>query len=59
MVEQNRFGEVQQVRIKQCSGNEAFKSSIERAVRKASPLPEAPNNDVFEKKLEFIFRPDV
>jgi colicin import membrane protein len=59
MVEQNRFGEVQKVITKQCTGNEAFKSSIETAVRKASPLPEAPNNDVFEKKLEFIFRPKV
>ena len=59
MVEQNRFGEVQSVRTKQCSGSEAFKSTVERAVQKASPLPEAPNNDVFEKKLNFIFRPDV
>ncbi|MCW9046774.1 MAG: cell envelope integrity protein TolA [Gammaproteobacteria bacterium] len=59
MVEQNRFGEVLNVRTKQCSGSEAFQSTVERAVRKASPLPEAPNNDVFEKKLNFIFRPDV
>jgi len=59
MVEQNRFGEVQKVFTKQCSGSEAFKSTVERAVKKASPLPEAPNNDVFEKKLNFIFKPDV
>ena len=59
MVEQNRFGEVLNVLTKQCSGSEAFKSTVERAVRKASPLPEAPNNDVFEKKLNFTFRPDV
>jgi len=59
MVEQNRFGEVQNVRTNKCSGSEAFKSTVERAVRKASPLPEAPNNDVFDKKLEFIFKPDV
>ena len=59
MVEQNRFGEVQNVRTKKCSGSEAFKSTVERAVRKASPLPEAPNNDVFDKRLEFIFKPDV
>ena len=59
MVEQNRFGEVQSVQMKQCTGSDAFKSTVERAVRKASPLPEAPNNDVFEKKLNFIFRPDV
>jgi len=59
MVEQNRFGEVQNVQMKKCAGSDAFKSTVERAVRKASPLPEAPNNDVFEKRLEFIFRPDV
>ncbi len=59
MVEQNRFGEVQNVRAKQCSGSEAFKSTVERAVRKASPLPEAPNNDVFDKKINFIFKPEV
>jgi len=59
IVEQNRFGEVQNVQMKQCSGSDAFKSTVERAVRKASPLPEAPNNDVFDKRLNFIFRPDV
>ena len=59
LVVQNRFGEVQNVQMKQCTGSEAFKSTVERAVRKASPLPEAPNNDVFEKKLNFVFRPEV
>jgi len=59
IVEQNRFGEVQNVQMKQCTGSDAFKSTVERAVRKASPLPEAPNNDVFDKRLNFIFRPDV
>jgi len=59
LVLQNRFGEVQNVQMKKCTGSEAFKSTVERAVRKASPLPEAPNNDIFEKKLNFIFRPDV
>ena len=59
LVVQNRFGEVQNVQMKQCTGSEAFKSTVERAVRKASPLPEAPNNDIFEKKLNFVFRPEV
>jgi len=59
MVEQNRFGDVLNVQMNQCTGSDAFKSTVERAVRKASPLPEAPNNDVFEKKVNFIFRPDV
>jgi len=59
LVEQNRFGEVLNVQMKKCTGSEAFKSTVERAVRKASPLPEAPNNDIFEKKLNFVFRPEV
>ncbi len=59
LVEQDRFGDVQSVQMKQCTGSDAFKSTVERAVRKASPLPEAPNNDIFEKRLNFIFRPDV
>ncbi len=59
MVEQNRLGDVQNVRMKKCTGSEAFKNTVERAVRKASPLPIAPNNDLFEKKLTFIFKPDV
>jgi len=59
LVIQDRFGEVQNVRTKQCSGSEAFKSTVERAVRKASPLPEAPNNDVFDKEVKFIFTPNV
>jgi len=59
MIEQNRFGEVLNVRINQCSGSEAFKSTVERAARKASPLPEAPNNDVFDKKIKIVFRPEV
>ncbi|MCW9013233.1 MAG: cell envelope integrity protein TolA [Gammaproteobacteria bacterium] len=59
MVQQNRFGDVLQVQMLKCSGNEAFKSSVERAVRKASPLPEPPSNDVFDKKLQFTFRPNT
>lgn len=59
MVEQDRFGEVLNVQMKQCNGSDAFRSTVERAVRKASPLPEAPNNDVFDRKIEFSFRPDV
>lgn len=59
MVVQDRFGEVLNVQLKQCNGSEAFKSTVERAVRKASPLPEAPNNDVFERTVNILFRPDV
>ena len=33
----------------------SFKDSIERAVYKASPLPGAPDEAVFDEELYFIF----
>ena len=33
----------------------AFKDSIERAVYKASPLPAAPDESVFDEEIYFIF----
>ncbi|TNF35401.1 MAG: cell envelope integrity protein TolA [Gammaproteobacteria bacterium] len=57
LVEQNPMGDVIQVQMLKCSGNDAFRDSVERAVRKASPLPSAPEAGVFEKKIQFTFRP--
>jgi colicin import membrane protein len=37
------------------SEGESFMNSIQRAVYKASPLPAAPDNAVFDKELYFIF----
>jgi colicin import membrane protein len=34
----------------------AFKNSIERAVYKASPLPAAPDDAVFDREILFYFR---
>ena len=36
-----------------------FKDSIRRAVYKASPLPSAPDEVVFDKELIFIFSQDI
>lgn len=57
LVHQSRFGDVLQVQMLKCNGNDAFKRSVETAVRKASPFPEPPANDVFDKKLQFTFKP--
>ncbi len=57
---QDRDGTVMAVDVRDTNvGNsskaKAFKDSIERAVKKASPLPGAPDEAVFDKELYFIF----
>jgi colicin import membrane protein len=59
-VVQDRDGTVLAVDIRNTNvgnSNEArsFKSSIERAVYKASPLPSAPDEAVFDPEISFIF----
>lgn len=40
-----------------CSGDALFQRSVVKAVEDASPLPAPPNPDVFEREIEFLFRP--
>ena len=59
-VVQDRDGTVVAVDVRNANvGNsslgKSFKDSIERAVNKASPLPGAPDEAVFDKELYFIF----
>ena len=66
-VQQDRDGTVQAVNVQNCNiGNSdnalmaddkarSFKSSIERAVYKASPLPAAPDDAVFVREILFYF----
>jgi len=59
-VVQDRNGNVKAVDVKNANvGNsslgKSFRDSIERAVNKASPLPGAPDDAVFDKELYFIF----
>ncbi|OZB86428.1 MAG: hypothetical protein B7Z48_04745, partial [Thiotrichales bacterium 12-47-6] len=56
---QTREGEVKEVRVKSCQGeaSEAYKRSVELAVRRASPLPRAPSDEVFKEEIIFIFKP--
>ena len=54
-------GNVQAVDVQKCnlddsSQADAFRNSIERAVRKASPLPSAPDDAVFDREILFYFR---
>ncbi|MDH5473840.1 MAG: cell envelope integrity protein TolA [Gammaproteobacteria bacterium] len=58
-VKQNPLGEVTSVKMLNCTGSSAFNSTVERAVKKASPLPLPPDPQVFEANIQFTFRPDV
>ena len=53
-------GVVKAVNVQNCTLDDSdkarsFKDSIERAARKASPLPIAPDESVFEKEVLFHF----
>ena len=51
-------GEVTQVRVTNCNGDEAVRQSIENAVYRASPLPEPPDPALFQRNLKLIFKPN-
>jgi colicin import membrane protein len=58
---QDRKGEVLSVNVHSCNVSNSAKAkvfidSIERAVNKSSPLPLAPDKDVFDKEILFHFR---
>jgi colicin import membrane protein len=57
MVRQTRTGDVISARIASCNGDDAVKRSIEAAVRKASPLPEPSDPDLFRSDLRITMRP--
>jgi colicin import membrane protein len=56
-VTQNRVGMVLSVKTSECNGDTAFQQSVESAVLRASPLPDPPAPDVFEREVHFTFRP--
>lgn len=57
-VTQVRGGEVTQVSIGQCNGDQAVRESIEAAVYRASPLPPPPDPALFDRNLKIEFKPD-
>ena len=52
-------GDVVDVRIGRCNGDEAVVRSIEAAVLRSSPLPRPPIPSLFERNLEVVFNPEV
>lgn len=51
-------GEVTQVSIGDCNGDQAVRESIEAAVYRASPLPPPPDPSLFDRNLKINFKPD-
>jgi colicin import membrane protein len=49
-------GEVVGVRFGSCGGGEAFRQSIENAIRNASPLPPPPQPELFDREVTLAFR---
>lgn len=57
-VKQLPGGQVVDVQIGRCNGDDAVRRAIEAAVNKASPLPSPDNPAIFERDLTLIFRPE-
>ena len=51
-------GQVVNVDIGRCNGDESVRRSIEAAIYKASPLPSPENPNVFDRDLQIIFKPE-
>ncbi len=49
-------GEVVAVRFGSCGGGEAFRQSVENAIRNASPLPPPPQPSLFEREVRLVFK---
>jgi colicin import membrane protein len=57
-VQQVPGGDVTQVSIVACNGDQAVRESIEAAVYRASPLPAPPDPALFQRSLVITFKPD-
>jgi len=51
-------GEVVDVKILSCNGDDAVRRSVEAAVRRASPLPQPSNPDLFDRNLTLNLTPE-
>lgn len=50
-------GEVINVTVTQCIGDDIFRRSVETAVHKASPLPRPSDPGLFDREIVFTFKP--
>jgi len=56
-VEQLPTGDVVRATVLACNGDDAVRRSIEDAVLRSSPLPAPPDRSLYERTLEFAFKP--
>lgn len=52
-------GYVENVVVEQCTGDEAFRRSVEEAVWKSDPLPQPPLPELFDREIRFKFIPEI
>lgn len=57
-IRQTVSGQVINVEVGRCNGDESVRRAIEAAVNKASPLPSPDNPSVFERDLQITFKPE-
>ena len=57
LVLQSLGGVVNDVVVENCTGNDEFRDSVEKAVWKADPLPEPPAPELFDREVLFTFSP--
>ncbi len=50
-------GEVHTITLQKSGGNKAYDDEVERAIRRASPLPKPEKSEVFDRDLRLTFRP--
>ncbi len=50
-------GDITGIRVTDCDGDVAFQRSVEAAVQKSSPLPMPREPELFQREIEFVFRP--
>ncbi len=57
LINQIPGGEIIGVRVTDCDGDTAFQRSVDAAVRKASPLPKPADPELFQREIQFDFKP--
>ncbi len=57
LINQIPGGDIVGVRVTDCDGDTAFQRSVESAVRKASPLPMPADPALFQREIQFDFKP--
>ncbi len=56
-VEQLPTGDVVKAEVVSCNGDDTVRRSIESAVLRASPLPQPSDRALWDRRIEFIFKP--